>query len=486
MSLLKHSSALAVAGIVEYLAQLLLPVVLVRHLSMAEFGEYRLVWLIASTALVIFPFFMPRTLFYFLPRLAEDARPRLIGNTVLFLMLAGLLAGFALWAVTSVMSEALASLVSAHIAVPVFVALWVMASLFDTVAVADGRAILQARATILLSVVRAAALAGVAISIGDLASLLVVMCVFAAVKFAFAAGYGAWVPPRQGIRLDWNLMRQQVTYAAPFAVGHALYMLRGQADQWVVASVFPAEVFALISIAAVVMGLANLVKQPMRNAILPPLGRLLAAEDTHKAADLITRGNAAMIMLLLPFLAWLFVCAPDLVRLVYTEAYSNATPLMQFYIVGLAASVVGGGYLLAAFDAGRVAVVISTANLFLSIVLSFAGAQLFGLHGALAGSVASLIIGEYWALMVIARKLNCCVWRLCEVSLALRAYGATVCAAAVAMVGVYWWGGASVWRILIGSLIFLTSLAVFVVALRLDRDGKLLFAVLRAPLPDSK
>lgn len=485
MSLLKHSSALAVAGIVEYAAQMLLPVVLVRHLSVAEFGEYRLVWLVASTALAIFPFFMPRTLFYFLPRLGEHARPRLIGNTVLFLILVGLLAGFVLWVAADSMGEALASLVSAHNAVPVFVALWVMASLFDTVAVADGRAILQARASIFLSLVRTTALAVVAVSIADLASLLLVMCVFAAVKFTLAIGYGVWVPPRRGIRLDWNLMRQQVTYAAPFAAGNALFLLRGQADQWVVASLFPAGVFALISIGAVVMGLANLIHQPVRNAILPPLGHMLAAAETQKAAELIARGNAAMIMLLLPFLAWFFVCAPDLVSLVYTETYRDAAPLMQLYIVGLAASVVGGGYLLAAFDAGRVAVVISSANLFLSITLSYAGAQLFGLHGAVAGSVASLIIGEYWALLAIARKLDCSIWRLCEIHLAMRVYVATVCSVAIAMAGVYWWGGASVGRILIGSLVFFGALAVFVVALRLHRDGRRLFRELRTPLPGS-
>lgn len=486
MSLLKHSSVLAGAGVVEYAAQLLLPVVLVRYLSVAEFGEYRLVWLVANTALAIFPFFMPSALFYFLPRLHGDARPRLMGNSVLFLFLSGLLAGFVLLAVADSMSEALATLVTTHIAVTVFVALWVMASLFDTVAVADGRAILQARAMIFLSLVRTAALAVVAVSIGDLTSLLFVMCAFAAVKFALAIGYGAWVPPRQGIRLDWNLMRRQVTYAAPFAVGNTLYLLRGQADQWVVASLFSADVFALISIAAVVMGLANLVKQPMRNAILPPLGRLLAAGDLTRAAELIASGNAAMIMLLLPLMAWLFVCAPDLVSLVYTEAYRNAAPLMQLYIAGLSTSVVGGGYLLAAFDAGRVAVVISTANLFLSIALSYVGAQLFGLHGAVAGSIASLILGEYWALMVIARKLDCSVWRLCEVILAVRAYVATACSAAVAMASVYWWGGATVWRILIGSLVFLLVLAMFLVVLRLHRDVRRLFAELRAPLHDAK
>jgi len=485
MSLLKNSSALAVAGIVEYAAQLLLPVVLVRHLSVTEFGEYRLVWLVASTALAIFPFFMPRTLFYFFPRLSGEARPRLIGNAALFLVVAGLLAGYLLWLTAALMSEALATLVALHLTVPIFVALWVMASLFDSVAVADGRAILQARATIVLSLVRTAALAGAAISIGDLASLLLVMCVFAAVKFGLAIGYGAWIPKWQGIRGDWNLMRQQVTYAAPFAVGNALYLLRGQADQWVVASLFPADVFALISIGAVVMGLANLVKQPMRNVILPPLGRSLAAEDTHRAAALVAHGNAAMIILLMPFLAWLFVCAPDLVSLVYTEAYRDAAPLMQLYIIGLAASVVGGGYLLAAFDAGRVALVISSTNLVLSIFLSYAGAHLVGLHGAVAGSIASLIIGEYWALMVIARKLDTSVWRLFEASLAVRAYGATSGAAATALVGTYWWEGASVWRLLIGSISFLLSLALFVVILRLHHDVRKLLDDLRAPLPNS-
>ena len=483
MSLLKHSSALALAGIVEYAAQLMLPVVLVRYLTVSEFSEYRLVWLLAGTALAIFPFFMPGSLFYFFSRSPAAGRARLIGNTSLFLIMAGSLAGFTLWRAAPWLGEALASVIGTHVSVPVFVGLWVMGSLFDTVAAADGRAVLQAQAIIVLALVRTVVLSAAVICGGDIGSLLLAMCSFAAVKFALAAGYGLKVREKKAAWWDWALFRRQLVYSTPFAVGNALFLLRGQADQWVVASIFPTEVFALISIGAVVLGIASLVKVPMRNAILPPLGRLLTAGDLPRAAELVAKGNAAMIMLLLPFLGGVFVSAPELVSLIYTDKYLQAAPLMQLYIVGLGLSIAGGGHLLVAFNAGRVAMVISAVNLLLSILFSYAGATLVGLHGVVAGSIASLFVGEYWALNEIARRLGCTVWRLFDIGFAVRIYGATIVASAVALAGGHCWGGGTVWRLLGVGASYLLMMVLFFFVLRMYRSTRALIVQLRQPLP---
>src|SRR5262245_43061855 len=86
---LRKASFLAAAGLSEYALQLVLPVILVRYLTKPEFGNYRLIWLLAETGLILFPLFLPQSLFYFLPRAAAGIRPRLVGNVFVSLLVIG-------------------------------------------------------------------------------------------------------------------------------------------------------------------------------------------------------------------------------------------------------------------------------------------------------------------------------------------------------------------------------------------------------------
>jgi hypothetical protein len=44
--------------------QLGVPVILVRYLTKEEFGDYRLMWLVAQTGLILFPLFLPQSLLW--------------------------------------------------------------------------------------------------------------------------------------------------------------------------------------------------------------------------------------------------------------------------------------------------------------------------------------------------------------------------------------------------------------------------------------
>ena len=87
--LLYKTGFLAAAGLIEYALQFALPVVLVRYLPKSDFGEYRLVWLLASTGLILFPLFTAQSLFYFLPRATTGDRPKLVGNVFVSLLALG-------------------------------------------------------------------------------------------------------------------------------------------------------------------------------------------------------------------------------------------------------------------------------------------------------------------------------------------------------------------------------------------------------------
>ena len=77
------------ASVFDFALQLLLPVALVRLLPPAAFADYRLAWLATGTAMAIAPLALPRSLFYFLPRLCARQQYTYVCNTVLVLLASG-------------------------------------------------------------------------------------------------------------------------------------------------------------------------------------------------------------------------------------------------------------------------------------------------------------------------------------------------------------------------------------------------------------
>jgi hypothetical protein len=65
-----------------------------------------------------------------------------------------------------------------------------------------------------------------------------------------------------------------------------------------------------------------------------------------------------------------------------------------------------------AFGFGRQAATIGAISLLLSIALSILGLQLFGLAGAVAGTIAGLVVWEWWALIKVAKALGTSIAKL--------------------------------------------------------------------------
>jgi O-antigen/teichoic acid export membrane protein len=416
-SVSKSSAFLGSAGLVEYSLQLILPIILVRTLTPDAFGDYRLFWLLAGTAATVFTFSLPHSLFHFLPQAEPRDKPRLIGNAWLFLSVSGLLAAVLLYLTWSWLPPAVQELQRYSILAPVFVMLWVMGCLMDVLPTADGNARWHALAIVTMALVRTIALGLTAILTQDGMMVLIMVCVFAMVRSLLVPLYAFRSASVRGLAVKPTLLGTQVRYAFPFAVGQGLFMLRVQADQWVVASFFDSSVFALISIAAMVLGVSTLVRMPVNSATLPKLSHYLGQNLLQDARDLQSRAFSALSLVLLPTLGLALVLANELVEIVYTPTYIGAALLMQIYLVGQMVSVFATGHLLMILNEGRTAMLISAVCLVLSVALSVGGVYLLGLPGAVAGSVVSLLVGEAWCLRVVARRLGTGVTALINLSI---------------------------------------------------------------------
>src|SRR3954454_22489120 len=283
--------SLGVANALDFGVQFLLPVVLTRCLDPTAFGEYRLLWLTAGTIVAVATLCMPGSLYYYLSRSDVVQKRMYVNQTMVFLLFAGLLSGWAVSSWNPWLPEQLRELTRHGAIMPAFIVLLIVASLLDVLPTVEERIYWQARAIVSLAVLRAVALSLAAALTGELAPVLIVLLAFVAFKVILLLFYVMRYHGLRGPVLRWREFVDQLLYAAPFGAAGALYGLRTQSDQWVAASLFPLGMFAAFSIASVLGPLMNLFRQSVNYAFLPIMSRRHAVGDIPGMLELNSRGN---------------------------------------------------------------------------------------------------------------------------------------------------------------------------------------------------
>jgi O-antigen/teichoic acid export membrane protein len=407
MSVLRRRAfLLGSANAFDYSMQFLLPVVLARTLSAEVFGQYRLLWLALMTVIAVVPLAMPQSLYYFLPRADTTTKRLYVHQTLLYLLFAGLLGGLLISPWNNFQPDSMRWFGEHGMLVPSLLLLLVFSSLLDLLPTIEERVIWQAGITISLSLVRAVTLSIAAFLTGDLRVLIWLLIALAMIKLLLLFRYVAQIHGLAGPWLTRNSLSEQFRHALPFGLSGALYGLRGQADQWVAASLFTLQSFASFSISAVLGPLVNLFRLSVNHVFLPSMSRLQAAGDVSGMLELNSRANVMVAALVYPVLAFAFVFAEELVTVVYTAEYLEAAAVMRVYIVSLAVLVVELVSITLLLKEGVFALRLNLVILALSIALSWCAAQFYGLPGAAVGSVVVIFMDRVATLRRIQRRTS--------------------------------------------------------------------------------
>lgn len=430
----QRALSLGGANAFDYVTQFLLPVVLARCLDTVAFGQYRLLWLAVRTAMAIAPLAMPASLYYFLPRSDGEAKRLYVNQTLLFLAFTGLVSGWAVSSWNPWLPESMRGLEQHGAIVPIFMVLWVVASLLDMLPAIEERVMWQTKVIIGLSVLRTFAVSIAAILSRELVPVLLVLTAFVVFKIALLLLYVARHHGLRGPVLRWRSFVDQLRHATPFGAAGALYDLRAQADQWVAAAIFSLELFASFSIAAVIGTLVSLFRRSVNTAFLPSMSKLQAIGDLRGMLQLNSRANVMVGALVCPLAAFAFVFAEEAVTIIYTSAYVDAAPVMRVYIVGLLPLIIELASITLLLRQGPFVVGVNAAALVIAVPLSWFAAQHFGLAGAAAGSVVAIYLDRIATLRYIARLSRVPFRRLQD----WRTLGILITYAALAA-GLAWW-----------------------------------------------
>jgi len=403
-SLTRRALSLGAVKVFDQAMNFLLPVVLVRCLDAATFGEYRLLWLAVGTVMAVATLNMGGSLYFFLPRSKAHEKKVYLHNTVLYFAAAGLLFALVMNPWNPLLPAPMQALGPYGALVPAFVGLWVSATLLDYLPTIEERIRWQAWATLSSSGLRALLVAtGAWVSGDDLHLVLWLLLAVVIYKLALLLLY---VYRHHGLGRPWfqrAAFVAQLRYSAPFGVSTGLFALRGQIDQWVAASLFALSSFAAFTIAALVGQVVHVFRHSVMEAFLPTMSRMEAGGDVRGMLALNARANVMVGTLLYPLLAFAFAFAEDIVTIVYTAAYVQAGPVMRVYIVGMAAMVIEMGSVVLLLRQGPFALKVNIVALAVSVAVSWTAAQLIGLAGAACGSVLAIYLDRAMMLRRVAR-----------------------------------------------------------------------------------
>lgn len=131
------------------LLSVITPMILVRIFSVGEYGEYRQVMLIVTTAAMFLPLGCPISLYYFLPHFPE-AKGKYLSRTIAVMMLTGGLFCLFMWLRAEDVSRFFnnANYLETGLLIGVLAFMLAASSLIDTVLLADGRVILSIKVMI--------------------------------------------------------------------------------------------------------------------------------------------------------------------------------------------------------------------------------------------------------------------------------------------------------------------------------------------------
>jgi O-antigen/teichoic acid export membrane protein len=401
--LTRRAFSLGMVRSVDNALQFLLPLVLVRCLDEASFGEYRLIGLVLGTVITLAPLNMDSGLFAILPKLDRAMKRLYVHQTMLFLACTGLLSAWLASPWSPLSPETLAPLARHGVAIPALVFLWVATRLLDVLPSVDERIAWQAAASVSIAALRAGVVGVGAWFTHDIELVVWLMLAVAVLKLALMLVY---VQRQHGLGRRWfdaARFGDQARHVMPLGLASTLFGLRAQADQWVAAALFALTSFSAFSIAAVVGPLVNVFRHSVMEAFLPSMTRLQGAGDVRGMVEMNGRANLLVATVMLPLLAFTFAFAEPIIEVLYTPAYLEAAPVMRVYLLGLALAVIEVHSVVLILRQGAFAIAVNCLMLAVSVLASLAMASRFGLAGAAAGSVFAFYIDRALTLRRIAR-----------------------------------------------------------------------------------
>jgi len=326
-SLLGRAGPLIAARLASAALTLFIPLVLARMMPQADYGTYKLLFLVSMTAAAVLPLGVAQSLYFFVPRARE---PRVyFGQTLAFMLAAGASGGVVLFAGAPLLARALSTpgLLDHRLELALFTAMAVAAGPLETSITSQGKTRLAAIFYLTSDALRAAALVAPALAGAGLHGMMKAMVAWASLRLGTV--WAITLFAQRGRLWDRALFRQQLAYALPFGLAIIFAIPQQYAHQFIVAHAVGPALFAVYAVACFELPFVDLFYTPTGEVLMVQLGELERGGRRGEGAAAFRDAVARLALLLLPPIAFVFAVAPAFITTMFGARFASAAPLFR-------------------------------------------------------------------------------------------------------------------------------------------------------------
>jgi O-antigen/teichoic acid export membrane protein len=357
-----------------------LPLILTRLLPQAQFGTYKQIWLVVTTAYFMLQLGLAQSLYYFVPR--KDGRERAwLTQASLSLLTLGGICAVVLHAARFAVARQFANPELADFGLQMALMTWltIASAPLEISLTAEGRVRTAALIIFFSDAVRVV-VSVVPLLLGmGLRGFFWAYVLHGAVRFALQC----WFYFRHGRpRIDWRLVREQLAYALPFGAALLLDIPQRTFHQWAVGWTVAPAVFAIYAQGCFQLPIINLLYAPISDILQVRLAEPGARE--HRV-HLFHDANLRLAAVFFPFTAGLVAGASLFVPALFTHAYDPSVPIFRVAILMTPFAALPLDGMLRATGHTRYLFRIFFWRLVLTVPAVLLGLKLFGMVGAISG-----------------------------------------------------------------------------------------------------
>lgn len=333
-SLFNQASWLFAAKILGFVLSFSLPIVIVRLLSIEEFGLYRQTFLVITTLSSVLPFGFGVSAFYYLARNHEE-RPSAILNILLFFFVTGgvTFVGLTLFPELLVYIFKTTEIEGLSFSIGLLTFVWIFSLFLESVAFANREPKLGALLVVGSQVTRTLAVLGATIAFGTVHSILIASIIHSGLLSMLLLGYLASRFPRFWRKFDGRFLLEHIQYAIPFGVVGLLWNLNINLHFFFVGNKFNSVEFAIYAVGCFQLPLIGMLSESVNSVMIPRMSELQITDDRREMIRLVARSTGKLALIYFPVFVFFFITAETLVVLLFTEDYIQSTSIFRIFIL---------------------------------------------------------------------------------------------------------------------------------------------------------
>lgn len=409
-SLTAQAFWLLVAKTLAFAFAFALPVLLTRTLSQSEYGLFKQVFLITTSAVALLPLGFGMSAYYYLPRETDRARRgQVILNILLFNLLMGGVACLVLIFWPGVIARIFRDPGISSFAplLGVVIMLWLFSSFLETVAVANQELKLATIFIVAGQVTRSILLVSAAIVFDSVHALIYAALIHGVLQSATLVWYVSSRFPGFCRAFDWSLTGKQMAYALPFGLAGLLYTVQTDLHNYFVSNRFSAATFAIYSIGVAQLPLIGILRESVSSVILPRISYLQEQTQPREIIMLLANATRKLAFVFIPVYVFLMLTGREFLTFVFTSAYADSWPIFAINLTLLPLSLLDVDAVARAYESHRFFLV--RLQIVMSIVNVFAlwfFISRFGLVGAISVVVGISVVGRVVMALRFSRVLG--------------------------------------------------------------------------------